>query len=337
METPITPETHGQLSCLNWRTLSDHRAASIRPNGNVMRAALIMTGKCNFACPYCKTLGGDRAPSRKKDEAIQQVQILINRGLKELRLSGGEPTVVPWLHELVSFAHKQGVRVAVSTNGYANPEIYKKLIEAGVAEFSISLDSVDPDEADLLSGGKTQVLKRVLATIKLITSMGKAVYIGMTCCSDRGDKDKMNETIKTVASLNVTDVKIMSLAQEGAIPDTSWMTKALEEKFPFLSWRAHNFQTGRDVRGLKCGDSCKCALVLDDVTIAGGHHFPCNVYFREGGQPIGKTGTAEAMLRERAEWYKTHDSLKDPICSTMCMDLLRTYNNRVQEINPDLK
>lgn len=330
----ISSQTHGQLACLNWQTLSDDRAAHVRPNGEVRRAALIMTGKCNFACPYCQTLCEDRAPTRDKQETLDMVQGFIDQGLKELRLSGGEPTMVSWLPDLVQHAHSQGVRVAVSTNGYSSARIYQSLIEAGVVEFSISLDSLEPEEADRLAGGRPNVLSRVTSNIEFITDKGAKVYIGMTCCASRAVPEGMKSLVSKVASLGATDVKIMSIAQEGGIVDTSWLSETLAEKFPFLAWRARNFKAGRDVRGLREDDCAKCALVLDDVTIAGDRHYPCNVYFREGGAAIGLVGGS--MLADRAEWYEQHNSQEDPICSRMCMDLLRTYNNRVSELNPTL-
>lgn len=333
MDQAVTTESHGKLACLNWQTLSDERAATVKANGKLRRAALIMTGKCNFACPYCKTLGGDRAPTRTKFDTMAKVMNMINHGLKELRLSGGEPTMISWLPELVAMAHSNGVRVAVSSNGYAPVRIYAALVNAGVAEFSISLDSTDPEEADRLAGGRKNVLARVERTIKAVTDMGAKVYIGMTCCASRRNPEEMKAIIDRVAALGATDVKIMSLAQEGTIVDMSWLDDATAKRFPFLAWRAHNFNDGRDVRGLREGDSPRCSLVLDDVTIAGDKHFPCNVYFREGGEAIGDVKDSATMLADRAVWAENHNSLCDPICKSMCMDLLRTYNNRVEELN----
>lgn len=335
MPFQVTTESHGKLACLNWCTLSDERAANVRPNREIRRAALIMTGKCNFACPYCKTIGGDRAPTRTKIDTIDLIDRLAARGLRELRLSGGEPTTVRWLPDLVAHAVGLGVRVAVSTNGYAKPEVYEALVKAGVAEFSISLDSTDPEEANRLAGGRPNVLVRVERTIKAVTDLGAKVYIGMTCSASKPDTDSMRATVDRVVALGATDVKIMSLAQDGGVVDTSWLDEDTAQRFPFLAWRARNFKQGRDVRGLRDGDTGKCSLVLDDVTIAGEHHYPCNVYFREGGKPIGDVGTPDEMLAARAKWYESHDSQTDPICSTMCMDLLRTYNNRANELRPN--
>jgi MoaA/NifB/PqqE/SkfB family radical SAM enzyme len=332
MASTVTTETHGQLAVLNWRTLSDERAANVRPNQKIRRAALILTGACNFECPYCQTLGGDRAPTADREITMALVRWMIEQGLQELRLSGGEPTLVSWLPELVSVAVGSGVRVAISTNGYARRPVYDALVKAGVAEFSISLDSVTPEEADRLAGGRPKVLERVTETIQYLTDLGVSVYIGMTCCASRQRPEETLATVEKIISLGATDIKIMSIAQEGGVVETSWLTEEMAERFPFLAWRAHNFRRGRDVRGLTACDSHKCPLVLDDVTISGDKHYPCNVYFREGGDPIGDVG--KSMMAERAAWNAQHDTHEDRICRRMCMDLLREYNNRVRELNP---
>ena len=330
---PITAATHGELSCLNWTTLSDERAAAVQPNKEIRRAALIVTGRCNFACPYCKTLGGDRAPSMDKEAALALLDSLIRQGLKDLRISGGEPTTISWLPELVARAVKAGVAVAVSTNGYARWAVYEALVEAGMTECSLSLDTLDPVEADRLAGGRKDVLSRVTTTIQTLASRGVRVYVGMTCCESSATGAGMKATVAKAADMGVTDVKIMPPVQEGDTLGTEWLTEALAERFPFLAWRARNFKSGCGVRGMKSSDCSKCALVLDDVTVAGGKHYPCNVYFREGGKAIGEVGAG--MLEERAAWYETHNSLEDPICSRMCMDLLRTYNNRVWDMQAE--
>lgn len=327
----VSFKTHGQMAAVNWSTLSDQRAAHVNRDGHIFRAAIILTGACNFACPYCRRMGGDRAPTIRQDFVRALIDDLIQRGLKELRLSGGEPTIISWLPDLIKHAASQGVRVAISSNGYAPIPIYDALINAGTAEFSISVDSVDPEEADRLSGGRKQVLERVLETIRFIVSRGTKIYIGMTCAKGRASA---KDTIQMIASLGVTDVKIMSLAQEREIVDTSWMTDDLAKEYPLLAWRAANYRQGRDVRGLQPDDSAKCALVLDDVTIAGNKHYPCNVYFREGGAAIGTVGPA--MIEARVGWFDQHDSHSDPICRTHCMDILKEYNNRARDLNPNL-
>lgn len=326
---PIRAETHGDLAKLNWSTLSDARAAASAPGVRIYRAALIVTGACNFECPYCNVLSGSRAPTLRRDKTLALVDELLALGLKELRLSGGEPTLVPWLPDLVRRASDGGARVAVSSNGYSDLEVYGRLVDAGVAEFSVSLDSADPKVADEQSGGRLGVLERVSKTIAYLSSRSIPVYVGMTC--GRGKTSaQIQSTVELARSLGVHEIKMMSLSQEGEIVDSGWVTEELGDEFPLLKWRAENFKNGRDVRGLVDSDCRRCHVVLDDATVAGDFHYPCNVYFREKGAPIGKVGPD--MLAERALWHESHDSLVDPICRRHCMDILREYNNRSRDL-----
>lgn len=100
---------------------------------------------------------------------------------------------------------------------------------------------------------------------------------------------------------------------------------------PILKYRIKHFAEGRNVRGITVNDSRRCALVLDDFVIAGDYHFPCVIYMREKGQPIGKVSSK--MRRERKEWFDRHDSFNDKICRDNCLDVCVDYNNKYREIN----
>ena len=323
-------ETHGELTKLNWETLSDNRAKNVRPGQRIYRAALIITGACNFKCPYCNTLSGTRAPTLKKDPTFKLVNNLIDLGLQELRISGGEPTLVAWLPELVKHATHNGVRVAISSNGYSSLDVYQKLIDAGVSDFSISMDSADPARADMLSGNSKNVLDQLKQTISLLSENNIAVYIGMTCGKNKTPTE-MKEVVELAQTLGVFEIKIMSLSNDINMVDVSWIEEKHKNTFPLLKWRANNYKNGRDVRGLIDSDCTKCAIVLDDVTIAGKKHYPCNIYFREKGTEIGEVN--DNILSDRAKWFSTHNSLEDSICKNNCMDILREYNNRAGELN----
>jgi hypothetical protein len=80
------------------------------------------------------------------------------------------------------------------------------------------------------------------------------------------------------------------------------------------------------VRGLGPGDPDRCGLVLDDVASCGDEHFPCVIYMRESGAPIGKIGPT--MRADRERWWREHDVKSDPICSNNCLDVCVDYNNR---------
>jgi hypothetical protein len=99
---------------------------------------------------------------------------------------------------------------------------------------------------------------------------------------------------------------------------------------PILKYRVNNFLAGRDMRGLTAGDSRRCYLVKDDITVAGQWHFPCAIYSREHGVPIGPVGPR--MRAQRQAWFERHDALRDPICHRYCPDFMAAYNNRCEAL-----
>jgi hypothetical protein len=106
---------------------------------------------------------------------------------------------------------------------------------------------------------------------------------------------------------------------------------ALLDAHPVLKYRIANARAGLSVRGLGAGDANRCGLVVDDMAVMGGEHYPCIIYMREGGAPVGRVGPA--MRGEREEWAKSHDTHADPICRENCLDACVAYNNKFEEFH----
>ena len=136
----------------------------------------------------------------------------------------------------------------------------------------------------------------------------------------------VNDIIKFAASLGVHDIRIIPAAQDGDKLQNVHVDEDLLIKFPILKYRINNIKDGKKVRGISDGDSHKCGLVLDDMAVNSGKHYPCIIYMRELGKPIGDVGPN--MREERLEWYKNHDSSTDPICSKNCLDVCVLFNNK---------
>ncbi len=144
-----------ELEKIGFYTLSDKRAATSTHETNLMRCELILTDKCNFKCPYCRGIRSDFDPNLDYVDAIEVVDAWISHGLKNVRFSGGEPTVWNTKHliNLVEYAKLGGVEhIALSTNGSADLSIYEDLVGAGVNDFSISLDACCSSYAQKMTG-----------------------------------------------------------------------------------------------------------------------------------------------------------------------------------------
>lgn len=325
-----------KLEKIGFYTLTDERVKNTSETSQMKRCELIITEYCNFNCPYCRGLAKEIYGDRKiKELSLKEIKNYIdlwceNEPLENIRFSGGEPTLHRDIREIVSYAKEKGIsRIAISTNGSNKIELYEELIELGVNDFSISLDACCAEDGDKMAGDKKGSWSVVTTNIELIS---KLTYVTVGVVLTPENIDKTIETIKFADSLGVSDIRIISAAQYNEpIPGLNNVPDYIKDKYPILNYRINHFAEGVNVRGIRKEDSRKCAIVLDDSIIAGDYHFPCVIYMREKGNPVGKV--SENMRQERKEWHDNHDCYKDDICRKNCLDVCRDYNNKYKKLH----
>lgn len=317
-----------KLGNIGFYTLSDSRVMNTSEESPMKRCEVLLTGKCNFKCPYCRGLRGDVKQILSLEYVKKLIDYWTDDDLENIRFSGGEPTLHPHLKELVSYAKSHNVnRIAVSTNGSASLELYKELIKCGVNDYSISLDACCASYGYKMCGvdGMWEIVVKNIEEISKLTY----VTVGMVFTDDN-----INEAVDTINfadSLGVTDIRIVSAAQYNAMVDNlSQVSSEVLNRHPILKYRVNHYLSSRNVRGMTKSDYKHCALVLDDSAVAGDYHFPCIIYLREGGDPIGRVGPN--MRVERTKFFESHNTFEDPICRENCLDVCIDYNNRYREL-----
>jgi MoaA/NifB/PqqE/SkfB family radical SAM enzyme len=306
-----------KLDEIGFYTLSEARAAHATEFTPLERCELVLTARCNFNCPYCRRVGGKDLPLT---HAKRWISLWAAQGCKAVRFSGGEPTMYPDLIKLVSFARQHGIkRVAVSTNGSADVALYATLLSAGVNDFSVSLDACCAEDGDKM--GMRGTFERVVENIRWLA---ERTYTTVGVVLTESNAHRANEIIKFASELGVADIRVIPAAQDGSKLKDIKVDEALLKKHPILTYRVANLQAGRPVRGIGPADSARCGLVLDDVAACGDEHFPCIIYMRERGKPIGRI--SPRMRELRAAWYAQHDTWADPICLNNCLDVCVDYN-----------
>ena len=322
-----------KLENIGFYTLEDKRAINANINSPMWRCEIIITEYCNFKCPYCRGLCDYIYGDRKiKQLALNEIKNVIDIWckdipLKNIRFSGGEPTLHKDILKIISYAKEKGIeKIAISTNGSNNLSMYKKLIKAGVNDFSISLDACCAKSGDKMSGGIKGSWKKVVTNIKKIS---KLAYVTVGVVYNEDNIKQLEETILFAHKLGVADIRIISSAQYNKNKNVT-IDDSILKKHPILDYRINNIKEGKSVRGMKKSDANTCNLLTDDCIVAGDYHFPCVIYMRERGQPIGKVN--KNMRAERIKWLKKHNSYKDPICRKNCLDVCIHYNNRFKEL-----
>ncbi len=314
-----------KLEEIGFYTLSDFRAMNSSIISQLWRCELILTSKCNFKCPYCRGMKKEDNGNISREDAFNIVKMWASNGLKNIRFSGGEPTLWQYLPEIVEFSKLKNVeRIALSTNGSDDLDYYMKLAEIGVNDFSISLDSCCSSIGKKMSGG-INIWDKVIFNIK---ELSKIMYttVGLTLTED--NSLEVNNIIEFASNLGVRDIRIIPAAQISKNLSNLHISKEILDIHPILKYRYSNFRNGKKVRGLSSFDSNKCKLVLDDMAVLNNKHYPCIIYMREHGNPIGIMNNIENVRNEREYWYKNHNCFNDKICRNNCLDVCVDFNNK---------
>ena len=107
-------------------------------------AHLAITNACNMNCEYCsvRNMHSKIRNGLSTEEYKKIIDKLVNIGVFQIGLTGGEPTTRKDLVELVKYVSDKNVACNLTTNGYIVPEeLIIKLKEAGLTQVQISLDS----------------------------------------------------------------------------------------------------------------------------------------------------------------------------------------------------
>jgi cyclic pyranopterin phosphate synthase len=112
-----------------------------------LRVSLI--DRCNLRCSYCMPPEGlpwlPRQELLTDDELVRLVGIAVSLGVREVRLTGGEPLLRPGVPELVARLAQLDPRpeLSVTTNGIRLAKDAAALAAAGLDRVNVSLDTLD--------------------------------------------------------------------------------------------------------------------------------------------------------------------------------------------------
>jgi GTP 3',8-cyclase len=171
-------------------------ASMIDPFGRTVSYLRVsVTDRCDFRCVYCMAENMTFLPKKdllSLEELDRLCTVFIEKGVRKLRLTGGEPLVrknIIWLIEALSRHLQSGAleELTLTTNGSQMPRFAKPLFELGVRRVNISLDTLRPDRFKAITrwGNFDQIMRGIEAA----REAGLAVKINAVALKDvNGDE-----------------------------------------------------------------------------------------------------------------------------------------------------
>ena len=139
-------------------------------NRTIRDLRISVTDRCNFRCFYC--LPNGEPPMARKDtiltfeEMAYIADIFVSLGIEKIRLTGGEPLLRKDIAKLaaeIAVLKPRLKDLALTTNGFIFPALADELRAAGVDRVTISLDSLDCEKFNRMTG--VDGLEKVFAAI----------------------------------------------------------------------------------------------------------------------------------------------------------------------------
>ncbi len=96
-----------------------------------------------------------------KEDAIHVVKKIAEFGFEKITFAGGEPTLCPWLAELVQAAKLYGMTTMIVTNGTRINPYYLKQFNGSLDWIALSIDSIS--EISNINSGRAVIGRKILS------------------------------------------------------------------------------------------------------------------------------------------------------------------------------
>jgi len=175
-------------------TYHPHAAPMIDPFGrSITYLRVSVTDRCDFRCTYC--MAEDMTFLPKKDllsleELDRLCSVFIEKGVRKLRLTGGEPLVRKNIMHLVRQLSRHLAsgaldELTLTTNGSQLAKHAAELADCGVRRINVSVDTLDPEKFRTIT--RWGNLERVLEGIDAAQAAGIHVKINAVALKDFND------------------------------------------------------------------------------------------------------------------------------------------------------
>ncbi len=208
------------------------------------RMDLALTYRCNNHCGHCYNESSRSAGELAFDQWVKVLDRIWELGIPHVVFTGGEPTLVNGLANLVAHAEQLGLITGLNTNGrrLSDPAYVDELVSAGLDHVQITLESHDAAVHDRIVG-HTGAHEQTAAGIR--NALATRLFVMTNTTLLRSNSGYLADTLRFLSTLGVPTIGLNGLICSGR--GASYTEGLSEKELPTLLQQAqeHTRATGQ--------------------------------------------------------------------------------------------
>jgi cyclic pyranopterin phosphate synthase len=222
-----------------------------------------VTDRCDFRCVYCMAEHMSFLPKAELltlEELDRLCSAFVAKGVRKLRLTGGEPLVrrgIMTLFSSLSRHLKSGAldELTLTTNGSQLAKYATQLKDCGVERINVSLDTLDPDKFRAIT--RWGDLSQVMAGIEAAQAAGLKIKINAVALKGVNE-DELGDLVAWAhgRGMDITIIEVMPLGEVGDRLDQylplSMVRARLAQRFTFEDI---DYKTGGPARYVRVNET----------------------------------------------------------------------------------
>ena len=153
---------------------------------------LAITDRCNLRCFYCMPADGIPYLPEKNllswDEMERLVDVLVELGIRKVRITGGEPFLRKGLIEFLQKIRKHNdLEIGITSNGVLLGQYLEQLVDLNVTNVNLSLDSIDPNRFKQIT--RRDEFEQVFHALERMIDLNFKVKINAVVMKGKNEED----------------------------------------------------------------------------------------------------------------------------------------------------
>ena len=264
-------------------------------------AFLLLTESCNLSCNHCYVEAGPAVGKHMHLHIVESVfDLLIDLGVYDVRLTGGEPSIHPEFDRILESARRRGIQLGMVSNGVRllNSGRAREVLSA-LSRCWISLYGTSAESHSRISGRVARTFYQTINQVGALTSQG--CWIGLSVLASPGDSKNVGDLMHIALSAGIKKLRVLPIQPDG---------RACSSSINWSSWPEEVLEIVHTMRRYPLSPQFDVLTINDPFDLA---------------DRFSDSNTS-CLLRSRQMWSITPDGGVYPCCFTVFSDSLLLGN-----------